>query len=143
MIELTSKQFHSLTGAHLIALVNLTDGTKYRAVWVDGERVWVWKRQDTVFVSPTIAPDERRRCGHKDTKVSQFGKAPTEITQEYLEKLGYQVVVKPSGYIVMKDSRIVAQVDDGRNVHERYALRAIAVNRRLAWEKVREDYAKS
>jgi hypothetical protein len=142
MIELTQSQFSSLTGLQLTSLLHLTEH-KYCAVWVDDVRMWVWQRRGLVYVSPTIAPSPKRLYGRGSDRVRDFAPAPTEITQAYLEGLGYRVVVKPSGFTVTKGGRVIVQQDDGGNVHARYALRAMAVNRQEAWEAVRRDYSES
>ena len=141
MIELSSKQFLQMTGHELISLVHLT-GHSYKAVSVDGVRVWVWRQQGGVCVSPVIG-SQGRKCGEGNEQVRTFREdTRQEVTQEYLERLGYRVEVRASGYTLWRGERVVEDADNGRTIHARYALREVAVNRRIAWQVAKTDYRK-
>ena len=141
MIELSSKQFLSLTGRELVHLLRLTGHShSYRAVLVEGVRVWVWRQRGGVCVSSVIGP-QGRKCGLENERVRTFREDNRqEVTQEYLERLGYRVEVKASGYTLWRGDKVVEDVDNGKNIHARYALREVAVNRRVAWARAKEDY---
>jgi len=144
MIELSSKQFLQLTGCELVRLLRLTDFSShsYKAILVEGTRVWVWRQRGGVCISPTIGP-QGRKWGEENEQVRTYKLDKTkEVTQELLEGVGYRVEVRASGYDVMKGERVIEHVDNGRNIHARYALREVAVNRRIAWQVAKTDYRK-